>query len=245
MKLVKLTVLTATAMLAAMGLLTASSASATPPWVVLCDAQQLLNCEANHLLAHPLPGRFLLLLGGGSGGSKLEFATTNSCESGMGQTSEVSSQQKNEFSANLESLTFTGCKGCEKMESPPVTMVLNMEAAETESWRLKINNFKIKDINCLGFGINCTFETNLNFKVQMNEGGAFADPEGAEYKLVEGSPMTCGTTFKWATGRTTIDWRLDDGVVQSDGTVGTIHKNIWPSLIAKLTLKEPLALAKQ
>jgi hypothetical protein len=232
MKLVKLALLTVSAVLVAMASIGASSASATPPWIALCDAPQLLNCEKNHLIAHPLLGAFLLLQGSGGGiGNRLQFAYTSFCESAIGKTSEVSSQQKGEFTAKLEGLTFVDCEGCTSMESPSATMILSMETAETESWRLKINNFRIKDSGC-PFGIACTFESNLNLKVQMNESGAFVEPEGGKFTFVEGSPL-CGTSFKWETGRTTFDWKLDDG---------TIHKNIWPSLIAELTPRESVKL---
>ena len=225
MKLIKLTLLAATAAVAAMSFIGASSALATPPWIALCDAPQLLNCEVKHLIKHPLLGRVLLLAGPG----KFNAGFVNvECTSGAGKTNEVESQQETNFKATLESLTFAGCKGCTGVAvTTPQATVLNMETPETESWRLKAENSKVKFSGC-PFGVSCTYKGNLNFKVQMDEEGAFADPEGAEFTLAEGGGL-CAAKGKWETGRTRVDWELND-------VKRSIHKKIWPSLIAKLTV---------
>lgn len=232
MRPVKLTLLVATAAVAAMAFVNASSALAAHSWIALCDAQQLLLCEQSHLIKHPLLGRAILLVGPG----KFNAGFVNvECTSGKGETNQVESQQEVNFKATLESLAFAGCKGCTGVAvTTPQAVVLNMESeAVEESWRLTAEKAKVKFSGC-PFGVSCTYSGNLNFKVQMDAEGAFADPEGKEFTLSEGGGL-CAAKGKWESGRTRVDWQLDDAKL-------SIHKNIWPSLIEKLTLANGVEL---
>jgi hypothetical protein len=229
MKLVKLTMLAATAAIAASAFVGASSASALTHKIgALCDAAQLLLCETSHLIKHPLLGRGLLVVGPG------KFAAgfvTIECSSGLGETNEVQSQQEGAFKATLEKLAFSECKGCTTLEvTTPQPMEINMESEGTESWRLKVEGAKFKASGC-PFGTVCIYETNMNVKLQMDAEGAFGDPEGLVFTRGAGSGAVCAEKGKWETGRTRPQWKLDD-------LKGSIHKNIWPTLLEVLTKVE-------
>jgi hypothetical protein len=230
MKIVKLTLLTATAAVAAMAFIGASSASATPPWITLCGKAQLLNCENQWLVKHPLLGRKINLVGP----SKFNVGfVTFECESGEGHSNEIESQQSGEFKATLEALTFAGCKGCTGFAvTTPEALVINMET-ETGGWRWKLNGFKFKLTGC-PLSQSCTYEGNLNLEVQMNGTEAFTEPKGTAFQKVEPSTGLCAATGKWETGKTTLDWELDDKPFPN----GTRHKNVFPSLIGKELIKK-------
>jgi hypothetical protein len=261
MKLVKLTMLAATAAVAASAFIGASSASAvTHPWIQLCDIQTLLLCPTEHLIKHPLLGRFLLLTGPGA--FEAGFVTVK-CASGMGDTNEVESAQiqspettatvpgekvgESAFLSKLETLTFKECSGCTGVAVEPTLTHLWMEGPETaekNTWWLTALNAKVKFTGC-PLSQTCIYEGTLKFKVQMDEEGAFADPEGQEFKRGAGSTSLCAEKGKWASGRTRVDWRLDDKIVQNDGTLGSIHRHIWPTLLAELTKHEGTTLPKE
>jgi hypothetical protein len=238
MKLLKLTMLAATAAVAASAFIGASSASAvtTHRWIALCDAQQLLLCETNHLIKHPLLGRLLLLKGAGE--FNAGFVTIK-CTSGHGETNAVESQQEQEpgnsntlpnkaFLANLQFLTLTGCTGCTTIATTtPQTMHLWMQTELGEDWRFTLNGYTLKFSGC-PFGVSCTYKGNLVFNVKMDAEGAFFDPEGKELSLSEGSGL-CASTGKWTSGRTRLDWKLDDAN-------SSIHTHVWPTLLENLTL---------
>jgi hypothetical protein len=258
MKLVKLVMLAATAAVAASAFIGASSASAvTHPWIALCDEPVLLLCPPTHLMKHPLLGRFLLLTGPGE--FNAGFVAVK-CESGMGDTNEVESQQKQEpetttvvpktaFLSKLESLTFKGCTGCTGVSVAPTETHLWHEGPENiekinETWWLTSLNSKVKFTGC-PFGATCNYEGELKFKVQMDAKGAFANPEGKEFVRGEGSSGLCAEKGKWTSGETRVDWRLDDKIEQTDKTLGSIHNNITPTLLEVLTKVEGTTLAKQ
>jgi hypothetical protein len=220
MKLIKLTMLAAIAAIAAMAFIGASTASATPPWISICKKAELLNC-ANRV-THPLLGRIIPLAGKGFFQATIKVE----CTSGKGESNEIESQQEKEITGKLEKLNFTGCTGCPTVVVTPVAVKLNMAAENEGDWNLSANNAVVEFKGCLGGFVNCTFEGNLNLKVQMDATGAFADPEGAKFTLIKG-PEACGLTGKWETGRTRFDWQLE--------TTKVIHENVSPSLIgAKL-----------
>jgi predicted metal-binding protein len=229
MKLVKLTMLAATAAIVASAFVGASSASALTHKIgALCDAAQLLLCEVSHLIKHPLLGRGRLVVG--SGAFNAGFVTIK-CESGLGETNEVQSQQEGAFNATLEKLTFSGCTGCTGLAvKTPQAMEINMESEGTESWRLKVAGAKFTASGC-PFGTTCTYESNLDIKLQMDAEGAFGDPEGKEFKRGEGSGGLCAAVGKWESGRTRPQWKLDDAK-------GSIHTKIWPTLLEVLTKAE-------
>jgi hypothetical protein len=215
--------LAATAAVAAMAFISASTASATAPWIGLCKAQELLNCANANLIEHPLEGKLRFLVGKG-------FILSNfkiECESGEGESNEIEAQQETSFKGTLESLTFAGCAGgCKTITvRTPQAFEINMETELGEDWRFKLSNMKILFSGCT-FGVECEFEGTLNLKVQMDEAGAYADPGGATFIRIKGSALLCGSTLKWEEGRTRFDWVLDD-------EAKTTHKNLWPSLIGK------------
>jgi len=216
--------LTATTALAAAAFIGTPLASAvTHPWSTWCDSQQLLLCAANNLIKHPLLVRSLDLVGA------TEFSAgfvTVKCTSGNGETNQVESQQEGAFKATLEKLTFAGCTGCTAFGAKaPQALEVNVESEGTETWRLKATGLKFNLSGC-PFGATCTYEGNLSLKVQMDEEGAFADPEGAAFKRVEGSAL-CAETGKWVSGRTRTDIILDDAKL-------SIHKRVWPTRLETL-----------
>jgi hypothetical protein len=237
MKLIKLVMLAATAALAASALIGPSSASAvgTHRWIALCDAQELLLCSTAHLMKHELLGRLLLLKGAGV--FNTGFVNVQ-CTSGHGETNLVQSQQEQEpgntptlpkkaFLANLQSLTLTDCTGCTATAATtPQTIHLWMGTELGDDWWLSLNGYKLKLSGC-PFGVSCTYEGNLKFKVQMDAEGMFFDPEGATFKRIEGG-FGCAETGKLESGRARLDWKLDDAK-------GSVHK-VWPTLLEVLTL---------
>jgi hypothetical protein len=242
MKLLKLTMLAATTTLAASAFIGASSASAvgTHPWTALCDAQELLLCPTANLIKHSLLGRARLLTGPSEfNGGSVVFK----CTSGEGESTEpgVESQQKQNpetaatvpteaFKANLGTLTFAGCTGCTGFTfTTPQPVVLWMGTALGNDWWLTANSTRFKLTGCT-FGSTCTYEGNLKFKLQMDAEGAFFDPEGAELKRIEGSAL-CAEKGKWESGRTRLDWKLDDAK-------SSVHQKVWPSLLEELTKHE-------
>jgi hypothetical protein len=243
MKLVKLTLLAAIASIAAMAFIGASSASATPTWIAICGKMQLLNCENQWLVKHPLPGRLIALVGPGK--FNAGFVTVE-CASGEGWSTEMESQQNKgekggEFLGTLEKLTFgteaSKCKGCTGVEvKTPQNVVLNMET-ETGGWRLKTETTpgKVKFTGC-PLSQFCTYEGTLNLEVQMNEtDGAFVEPKGTEFsKVAAESTSLCAEKGKWESGKTTFHWELNDKAFPN----GTRHKNIFPSLIGKELIKK-------
>ena len=233
MKLVKLTMLAATAAVVAMAFIGASSASATPPWISICLSQvggePLLNCT--NRVKHPLPGRLIILVGPGS--FKAGFVNIE-CPKGEGHTNQVESQQNLEFKATLEELTFTGCKGCTGVAvATPQPATLKM-TTETGGWVLESSNAKVKFTGC-SLSQECTYEGNLSLAVQMNEKGVFIEPKGAAFKRVAPSTSLCAETGKWESGTATAHWELDDFAYPN----GTRHENIFVSLIGKELLKTP------
>jgi hypothetical protein len=226
MKSVKLAMLVAGASFAAMAFIGSPIASAEHPWIALCKANELLLCKESNLVKHPLLGRLSL------SAASWEFQTPKfpiKCSLGTGQSEEIESQQKSKFSTTLESLTFTGCTPCglTATTSQPVTLAMETDAGN--DWKLNTSSLKLKFTNCLGTGLNCTFEGNLSSKVQMNETESFVQVEGAEFKLIEGLSSLCGKTIKWTSAKTAFKWRLD--------TPGGATDGIWPSLLEHLTEK--------
>jgi hypothetical protein len=225
--------LAAIASITAMAFIGASGASATPPWLGSCLAQELLNCK--NLVKHPLPGRFLLLASAG------EFKSPNitvKCTEGMGSTKTLGgeeTEQSGGFKATLEELKFSGCTGCSVAVVVPQATTLSMTTEATESWVLTANGAKVKFTNCLGLGINCTFGGNLTFNVKMDATSAYADPEGKEFTLTEGSESLCGKVGKWESGRTRLDWQLDDAEPIQNGT----RHPVWQSLIGPKLIPVP------
>jgi hypothetical protein len=223
MKLIKLTLLAATAAVVAMAFIGGSAASAASkhPWIAICFEQKLLQCASRP--KHPLLGKLRLLISI----SLFKAGFSIECQSGEGETNEVESQQPSEsFKTTLETVTAKECSGgCKAVKViTPQLAEGTMESEAEESWRLKSNNAKVEFSEC-SFGVKCKFEGNLNFKIGMDSEGDFADPEGTSFKLIEGSKLLCGETGKWESGRIRFDWVLDGGVV---------HKNVWLSLVAEL-----------
>jgi hypothetical protein len=236
MRLIKMALLAATAAVVAMAFIGASTASATGPWIGFCKeatkpAEVLLNCKSGVFIKHPLKGQIRALAGKGFFLSNFKIE----CTSGEGESNAVESQQETNFEGTLESLTFTGCTGgCNTVTvGTPIAVTLNMETEAGEDWRLKAANAKVLFSGCT-FGVECEFEGNLNLKVQMDEEGAYTDPEGAAFTRIKGSGLLCGNTGKWEEGRTRFDWVLDDNV---DPKKATVHKNVWPSLIGANLIK--------
>jgi hypothetical protein len=228
MKSLKLAILTATAAIAAMALGT-PSASATPPWRGVCLKAELLNCK--NLVKHPLLGRIISLVGPGK--MNAGFVTVE-CEKGEGWSNLIESEANGESKTTLESLTFSGCKGCTgNTVTTPQTVTSTMET-ETGGWRSKTENAKVKLTGC-PFGTTCIYEGNLNLEIQMSETGAFVEPKGATLKKVAGSGGLCAETSKLETGTTTFDWELDDAAFPN----GTRHKVTTPSLIGEKLILVP------
>jgi hypothetical protein len=224
MKIVKLTMLVATAAIAATAFIGVSSASATPPWIAICGKPQLLNCEGKWLVKHPLLGRIILLAGQSI--FNIGFVKVN-CASGEGHSNEIESEQKGEFKGTLESFPFASCTGCTGVVvKMPQAMVLDMET-ETGGWRLKANGVKVKFNSC-PLSQSCTYEGNLNLEVQMNETGAFVEPKSTTVNKVAGeSSALCAEIGRWETGTMSFDWELDDQAFP----FGERHRNITLSLI--------------
>jgi hypothetical protein len=226
MRLIKLTLLAATAAVAATAFIGASSASAVVhPWWAICFENSLLGC-ANRP-KHPLLGRIVPVVGRGRFVSNFEIE----CEKGSGKSNEIESQQKGSaFTGTLEELNFVGCEGgCKKVKViTPQAVELNMETEGLETYRLKSNNAKVEFFECT-FGVKCKFEGNLNLKVQMDSEGYFVDPEGTKFTLIEGSKLLCGATGSWESGRTRIGWQLDDAL-------HTVHFPVWIPLVQELVL---------
>jgi hypothetical protein len=237
MKIVKLTLLAAIAAVAAMAFIGASSASATPPWIAVCGKLQLLNCENQWLVKHPLLGRKIDLVGPTK--INLGFVTLE-CASGEGHSNEIESQQKSEFKGTLEALTFAGCKGCTGVAvKTPVALVVSMET-ETGGWRLKLSGFKFKLTGC-PLSQSCTYEGELNLEVEDHiskeppEEDVVVNPKGAQFKKVAAeSTALCAETSKWETGTTLFDWELNDKPFPN----GTRHKGITFSLIGANLIKK-------
>jgi hypothetical protein len=215
---------------AAMALVGASSASATPTWIGVCLKAELLNCK--NLAKHPLLGRLVGL--GGPGKFNAGFVTLE-CAGSEGWSFQVESEQEKESNGKIESMTLNGCKGCTGVAlKTPQSAVLNMET-ETGGWRSKANGVKIKFTGC-PLSQFCTYETNLNLEIQMNEMEAFTEPKGAEFaKIPAESTALCAEKGKWETGKTTFDWELNDAAFPN----GTRHKNVFPSLIGKVLITVP------
>jgi hypothetical protein len=224
MKLTKMALFAATAAIAAMMFIGASTASATGPWISICKKIELLNCTAANRVTHPLKGKIRFLLGKGFFLSAFKIE----CASGLGESSSIESQQNGSIKGSLESLSFTACSGgCTTMTvRTPQAFEINMEVEATESWRMKLANAKILFSGCT-FGVECEFEGTLNLKVGMDATGAFTDPAGTSFNLIKGSAFLCGSTMKWEEGRTRFDWVLDQAPTP------TVHQNVTPSLIGK------------
>jgi hypothetical protein len=218
MKLIKVALLAATAVVTAMAFIGASTASATPTWIGICKNAELLNCA--NLVKHPLLGKILALAGPGTFKSNFEI----SCTSGHGLSNAIQSQQNESFTGTLEELTFTGCSGgCNTVTVlTPQAVLLGMENA-TEGWKLKAVSARVNFSGCT-FGVECEFEGTLDLPISMDATGAYVDPLGAKFELIKGSKLLCGVTGKWESGRTRFDWVLDDATP-------TRHLNVTPSLI--------------
>jgi hypothetical protein len=226
MKLIKLTMLAAVAAVAAMAFIGASTASAvTHPWLAVCLKAELLLCKTANLAKHPLLGRVIALVGPGLFKAGFEIK----CNKGEGKSTEIESQQTGGFKGTLEALNFSECTGgCTKVKViTPQAVEVSMESEGTETWRLKSANAKVEFFECL-FGVKCKFEGTINRPVEMDAEGVYVDPGGTEFKRIEG-PEFCGATGKWESGRTRLDWLLDD-------LKNSIHKNVWMSLLEKLTV---------
>lgn len=234
MKIVKLTMLAAIAAIAAMAFIGVSSASALlHPVIQLCKAQQLLLCETKNLIKHPLKGRLLLLPGKGT--FKALFTAT--CTGGMGNSNEFEFGTT-EIKQELAELTFTGCEGgCKAVEVKKGPELLIHEEEVTSQWYLLEHIIIFIFKSCTG-GITCTFQGNLKGKIQTDAEGSFfnAATDKPTFSFTEGSKIFCGETLTWNEGITRLDWRLDDGVKQADGTLGTIHKPVYLTLLEKLTV---------
>jgi hypothetical protein len=234
MKLAKLAMLAATAAFAAMAFIGASSASAAHPVIQLCKEElQLLLCEAKNLVKHPLKGSVLALAEKGT--FKALFTIT--CKEGMGDSTELEFfGAANKVELTLASLTFTGCEGgCTKVEvAPNQKGFVSMKTEGGADWFLEANPAKVKFSGCT-LGVTCTFEGKLNVGLGMSAAGTSFDvgKENQSFKFVEGVKSFCGETGVWNEGISFIDWRLDDGIKQPDGRLGSIHK-------AYLTLLETL-----
>jgi hypothetical protein len=218
---------------ATMACVGASSASAATHEVIqLCKAQELLLCATTNLIKHPLKGRFLDLAGKGT----FKGLFTITCTSGMGDSNEFAFGEK-EIKEELVALTFTGCEGgCTKVEVKTAKRLIHTDL-NLLIYRRLTHEVKVKFTGCT-FGVTCTFEGNLNLEIRMDAEGMFVDAgkENQSFKFVEGTKAFCGETGVWNEGITRLDWRLDDGVKQPDGTLGTIHKAYLTSL-EKLTEK--------
>jgi hypothetical protein len=234
MKLIKLTMLAAIAAVAAMAFIGASTASADPfSGVCFVNPTNLparLGCVSRP--KHPLLGRMLTLVGPGAFKAGFEIK----CNKGMGISNEVQSQQEGAFKATLEELNFEecsgGCKAVKVITPQPVEAV--MESAEA-AFRLKSANAKVEFFECT-FGVKCKFEGTLDLPIHMDseakEGepeGDYVDPEGTEFKRIEG-PEFCGTIGKWESGRTRLDWLLDNAPTD------TIHQHVRIVLLAELVI---------
>jgi hypothetical protein len=215
MRLIKMALLAATAAVVAMAFIGASTASANPSTIGACKTVTLLNCGS---LVAVENGKIRALAGKGYFLSNFKIE----CESGEGESNSIESQQETNFSGTLESLTFTGCSGgCNTVTvRTPQAVEINMTEAEGD-WRLKAANAKVLFSGCI-FGVECEFEGTLNLPIQMDETGAYTDPEGTAFTRIKGSGLLCGNTGKWEEGRTRFDWVLAGG---------TVHKNVTPSLI--------------
>ena len=223
MKIVKLTMLAATAVIAAMAFIDATAASATPPWIAVCLKTELLNCANANLAKHPLLGRVIVLKKGDV--FKAGFVTIE-CTSGESHSEDTEAQQQNVFKFTNTLLLFNECKGCTGVTgSTPQAMTIGMET-ETGGWRLKANNVKVKFTGC-PFGTSCTYEGNLNLEIQMNEKEMFVEPNGAALKRVEPSGGLCAETGKWEKGKELFDWELDNAPLPN----GTRHTDASLSLI--------------
>jgi hypothetical protein len=232
MKLVKLTLLAATAAVAATALIGASSASATPTWIGVCKQLELLNCV--NLVKHPLNGKILALVGPGKFNSG--FVTVE-CASGKGHSNLIASQQNGEFKGTLEELKFETCKGCTGVEvTTPQNVVVNMTEA-TGGWRLKTETTpgKVKFTGC-PFGTTCIYEGNIDLGFEHSEKAghknAVINPNGFELKRGAGSGALCAEKGKWESGTTLLDWTLDDATP-------TIHEGVSPSLIGASLITVP------
>ena len=102
MKLVKLTMLAATAAFASMAFIGASSASATHTVIQLCKEQELVLCLAGNLITHPLKGKILALAKKGT--FKALFTIT--CPSGHGESTELLFTGTEEIPLTLAELVF-------------------------------------------------------------------------------------------------------------------------------------------
>jgi len=240
MKLLKLTMLAATAALAASAFIGASSASAltTHPVIQLCDVPQLVLCEEKHLLTPPsaLENSKLVLLVG-EGEFNAGFVTVK-CTSGEGESQSVEKEagMGNKFKTTLEKLTFTGCSGCTGVAvKVPQEATLSMGSELGEDWTISAPGSKVKFTGC-ALSQSCTYEGNLTFLVKMDEVSAYADPESKEFKKVASeSTSLCAETGKWTKGRTRVDLRLDDAKK-------SIHINVTPTLLEVLDLVTPVEL---
>jgi hypothetical protein len=229
MKLVKLTMLAATAAIAATAFIGASSASAVVhPWYVICKPggpSLLLNCP--NRVTHPLLGRLIPLAGPGK--FNAGFVTVE-CESGEGNSNQIEAQQNGSFKGTLEKLTFAGCKGCTGVKVEPVAVEVAM-ATETGPFELKANGAKTQFTGC-PFGTTCTYEGNLNLEVQMNEAETeqWVEPKGATFTRIAPSGGLCAEKGKWETAKTLFDWELDNAAFPN----GTRHKDVGISLQKEL-----------
>jgi hypothetical protein len=250
MKLVKLTMLAATAAIAGMAFIGASSASATPTWIAICGKLQLLNCENKWLVKHPLLGRLIALAGPGA--FNAGFVTIE-CASGEGNSTQekekaesgIESQQNKEFKGTLEKLTFAGCKGCTGVAvKTPQAVTLSM-MTETGEWLLEANGAKVKFTGC-PLSQSCTYEGNLKLVLEHHivkepkleedaVANPAANPKGAEFtKVALESTSLCAEVGKWEKGLTLFDWELDDKVFPN----GTKHEGVTPSLIGANLIKK-------
>jgi hypothetical protein len=220
MKLIKMALLAATAAVAAMALIGASTASATGPWMTFCKKAELLNCTEANRVTHPLLGKLRFLLGEGFFLSGFKIT----CKSGEGESNSIESQQNGSIKGTLEILTFTECSGgCTTITvRTPLAFELKMEG-ETGGWREVLFGWKVNFSGCT-FGVECEYEGASNLGVQMDATSAFVEPSGTSFTLIKGSVILCGVTIKWETGVTRFDWVLDGG---------TVHQNVTPSLFGK------------
>jgi hypothetical protein len=234
MRLIKMALLAATAAVVAMAFIGASTASATKPWRGICLKNTPLNCAKADLAKHPLLG--LLLASAGKGFFLSNFKIE--CESGEGKSNALESQNEAAVEGELESLTFAGCSGgCKQVKViTPVALTLDMTTDEG-GWNLSTENAEVEFFECT-FGVKCKFGGSLTLNVNTDAEGSYSDPEGKEFKLLEGSKLLCGGTGKWEEGRTRYLWTLDDGEDEEGNPVWTTtHKKIWFSLIGKELIK--------
>lgn len=230
MKLVKLTMLAATAAIAAMAFIGASTASAVVHGELwLCKKAELLLCkdlvtDNGKMLATQV------------GTSTLSNAVVRECPKATAKFGEIVAKHYTHpegISETLEALGFIECPGCEQIEAKtPQAFNLLMAEATGEVqlldtlWSLSTKGMKIKFKGCFGMGVGCEYEGgSFSLPIEMTETEAYADVKSVEFKLIGSTnKFLCGETLKW-TGKYRLEYTL-----ASDGTKHTV----WPTLLGEI-----------